>query len=48
LTRSTEFPYRGHTDVKELALYLQDTITKGKLDIQLRNSRRFLQRLKYR
>jgi hypothetical protein len=23
------FPFRGHTDVKELALYVQDTITKG-------------------
>jgi len=23
------FPFRGHTDVKELALYAQDTITKG-------------------
>jgi Carboxypeptidase regulatory-like domain len=23
------FPFRGHTDVKELALYLQDAITKG-------------------
>jgi hypothetical protein len=25
----TLFPFRGHTDVKELALYGQDTITKG-------------------
>ena len=24
-----EFPFRGHTDVKELALYAQDTISKG-------------------
>ncbi len=23
------FPFHGHTDVKELALYLQDTVTKG-------------------
>jgi len=23
------FPFRGHTDVKELALYVQDSITKG-------------------
>jgi hypothetical protein len=23
------FPFHGHTDVKELALYIQDTITKG-------------------
>jgi carboxypeptidase family protein len=30
LTRGgTLFPFRGHTDVKELALYAQDTITKG-------------------
>ena len=30
LTRGgTLFPFRGHTDVKELALYGQDTITKG-------------------
>src|SRR5229473_6011266 len=25
----TLFPFRGHTDVKELALYAQDTITEG-------------------
>src|SRR5579864_1156480 len=24
------FPFRGHSDVKELALYLQDTITEGR------------------
>ena len=31
LTRGGKlFPFRGHTDVKELAVYLQDTITKGK------------------
>lgn len=29
LVTSTEFPFLGHTDVKELALYAQDTITKG-------------------
>jgi hypothetical protein len=30
LTRGgTLFPFHGHTDVKELALYFQDTITKG-------------------
>jgi len=30
LTRGgTLFPFSGHTDVKELALYVQDTITKG-------------------
>ena len=30
LTRSGSlFPFHGHTDVKELALYIQDTITKG-------------------
>jgi hypothetical protein len=25
----TPYPFHGHTDVKELALYIQDTITKG-------------------
>ena len=29
LATSTEFLFRGHTDVKELALYVQDTITEG-------------------
>ena len=29
------FPFRGHTDVKELALYVQDTITKGDWSINL-------------
>jgi len=28
-TGGTLYHYRGHTDVKELGLYLQDTITKG-------------------
>ena len=28
-TTSTLFPFRGHTDVKELAIYLQDAISKG-------------------
>src|SRR6266849_5829590 len=28
-TQSALFPFRGHTDVKELALYLQDTISLG-------------------
>jgi Carboxypeptidase regulatory-like domain len=28
-TQSALFPFRGHTDVKQLAVYLQDTITKG-------------------
>ena len=27
---STLFPFRGHTDVKQLAMYVQDQITKGK------------------
>src|SRR5258708_15721899 len=31
----TLFPFRGHTDVKELALYGQDTITKGNLAFYL-------------
>jgi len=36
LTRGgTLFPFHGHTDVKELALYLQDTITKGNWAINL-------------
>jgi hypothetical protein len=26
---STSYPFHGHTDVKELALYIQDSITKG-------------------
>jgi hypothetical protein len=29
------FPFNGHTDVKELALYLQDTITKGNWNFSL-------------
>jgi hypothetical protein len=29
------FPFNGHTDVKELALYLQDTITKGNWNFDL-------------
>ena len=29
LTRGGLYFFRGHTDVKELALYVQDTITKG-------------------
>jgi hypothetical protein len=28
-TGGTLFPFRAHTDVKELSLYVQDTITKG-------------------
>jgi len=28
-TQSALFPFRGHTDIKELALYIQDTISKG-------------------
>ena len=28
------FRFRGHTDVKELALYVRDTITKRKLELQ--------------
>jgi len=32
---STSFLYHGHTDVKELALYLQDTITKGSWSFNL-------------
>jgi hypothetical protein len=29
------FPFNGHTDVKELALYIQDTITKGSWSFNL-------------
>ena len=32
---STLFPFLGHTDVKQLALYAQDTITKGNLSLNL-------------
>jgi hypothetical protein len=34
-TASTLFPFRGHTDVKELAIYLQDAITKGNWSLNL-------------
>ena len=30
-----EFGFRGHADVKELALYVQDTITKGSWSFNL-------------
>lgn len=36
------FSFHGHTDVKELALYVQDAITKGKLVAQPRNTWRSL------
>ena len=29
------FPFQGHTDVKEFALYLQDSITKGNWELNL-------------
>jgi Carboxypeptidase regulatory-like domain/TonB-dependent Receptor Plug Domain len=36
LTRSGQlFDFRGHADVKELSLYVQDTITKGKWSFNL-------------
>jgi hypothetical protein len=37
LTRAegTLFGFRGHTDVKELALYIQDTISKGNWSVNL-------------
>ena len=36
LTRGgTVFPFHGHTDVKQLALYLQDTISKGNWSLNL-------------
>ena len=34
-TRSALFPFRGHTDVKEVALYAQDTISKGNFAFNL-------------
>jgi Carboxypeptidase regulatory-like domain/TonB-dependent Receptor Plug Domain len=36
LTRGgTLFPFHGHTDVKELAMYVQDTITEGRWSFNL-------------
>ena len=32
---SIPYPFHGHTDVKELALYIQDTITKGSWAVNL-------------
>ncbi len=32
---SASFPFHGHTDVKELAIYLQDAITKGNWSLNL-------------
>ena len=32
---STLFPFLGHTDVKQLALYAQDTISKGNWSLNL-------------
>ncbi len=32
---STLYPFNGHTDVKELAIYLQDAITKGNWSLNL-------------
>jgi Carboxypeptidase regulatory-like domain len=32
---STLYPFRGHTDVKETALYIQDQITKGNWSVNL-------------
>jgi Carboxypeptidase regulatory-like domain len=32
---STAYPFHGHTDIKELALYVQDTITKGRWSFNL-------------
>ncbi len=32
---STSYPFRGHTDIKELAIYLQDAITKGNWSLNL-------------
>lgn len=36
LTRGgAEFPFHGHTDIKQIAFYLQDTITKGNWSFNL-------------
>src|SRR5216684_3273710 len=35
VTTSALFPFRGHTDVKELAIYLQDAISKGNWSLNL-------------
>ncbi len=32
---SSLYPFRGHTDVKELAIYLQDAITKGNWSLNI-------------
>jgi type 1 fimbria pilin len=32
---STRYPFRGHTDVKETALYIQDQVTKGNWSVNL-------------
>ena len=37
------YAFKGHTDVKELALYVEDNITKGALGVQSRIARRSLQ-----
>jgi len=34
-SKSISFPFHGHTDVKELALYVQDSITKGNWSFNL-------------
>jgi hypothetical protein len=34
-SNSTSYPFHGHTDVKELALFIQDTITKGNWSFNL-------------
>ncbi len=49
LTRGgTLFPFVGHTDVKELAMYVQDTITKRNWTFNLGHSRRPVQRTYHR
>ena len=34
-SKSTSYPFRGHTDIKELALYIQDQISKGNWVVNL-------------
>ena len=43
LTRGgSTYTFNGHTDVKELALYLRDVITKGDWSFNVGDARRFL------
>jgi hypothetical protein len=49
LTRGgSPYAFNGHTDVKELALYVRDAITVGQMVFEPRHARRFLQRSLHR